>query len=226
MRAVTRFVLAAAVAVSAVLLVPVTSATASAPSAAAPQSFAQSSALPSTQDVVPIPGQPATYKRFSPSHYTPAGGPKFNDPYGSRASRRALAGSSARLALLTSNSRIARFTASAHAAPPSPWSAFSRIRARVSRDLTVPTATPPSTTRWSHLVLVRSGSQPDYQHRAPHIYIAGNLCKNDGHYTKGINKHRCLTSLEDWPAFFNEVHRQVTTQYTPNRCHCIHQGNG
>jgi PLD-like domain len=85
MRAVSRFVVAAAVAASAVLLVPATSATAGAPAAAT-----RPSAAAAKLDVVPIPGQPATYKRFSPSHYTPPGGPKFNDPYGSRATRRAL----------------------------------------------------------------------------------------------------------------------------------------
>ena len=86
MRAVTRFVVAAAVAASSTLLVPATTATAGSPPAAA----LGSSASTLTQDVVPVPGQPATYKRFSPSHYTPAGGPKFNNPYGSRPDRRAL----------------------------------------------------------------------------------------------------------------------------------------
>ena len=86
MRAVTRFVVATAVAASAVLIVPATTATASAPSAAA----LRASALTPRRDVVPIPGQPATYKRFSPSHYTPPGGPRFNNPYGSRSSRRSL----------------------------------------------------------------------------------------------------------------------------------------
>src|SRR4051812_50194108 len=84
MRAVTRFVLAAAVAASAVLLVPASVGAASA-SAASPSS----GVLPK-HDVVPIPGQPATYKRYAPSSYTPRGGPKFNDPYGSKSSRRAL----------------------------------------------------------------------------------------------------------------------------------------
>src|SRR4051812_49476011 len=83
MRAVTRFVLAAAVAASAVLLVPASVGAASA-SAASPSS----GVLPK-HDVVPIPGQPATYKRYAPSSYTPRGGPKFNDPYGSKSSRRA-----------------------------------------------------------------------------------------------------------------------------------------
>jgi hypothetical protein len=86
MRAVTRFVVAAAVVASTVLLGPATSATAGASSAATQRS----SALTPRLDVVPIPGQPATYKRFSPVHYTPQGGPKFNNPYGSRLTRRAL----------------------------------------------------------------------------------------------------------------------------------------
>ena len=84
MRAVTRFVLAAAVSASAVLLVP---ASVGAPSASA---ASPSSGLLPKQDVVPIPGQPATYKRYAPSSYTPPGGPKFNNPYGSKSARRTL----------------------------------------------------------------------------------------------------------------------------------------
>ena len=83
MRAVTRFVVAAAVAASAVLLVPATPASAGA-------AAVSSSALPTRQDVVPVPGQPATYKRFAPSHYTPPAGPRFNNPYGARSDRRSL----------------------------------------------------------------------------------------------------------------------------------------
>ncbi len=81
MRAVTRFVVATAVAASAVLIVPATTATASAPSAAA----RQASAPTPRRDVVPIPGQPATYKRFSPlALHAARSGPRFNNPYGSQ----------------------------------------------------------------------------------------------------------------------------------------------
>jgi phospholipase D-like protein len=83
MRAVSRFVVAIAVAAAAVLLVPasVTTSTASA--------SVRSMALPG-QAVVPIPGRPSTYKRYAPSSYTPPNGPRFNNPYGSKSSRRTL----------------------------------------------------------------------------------------------------------------------------------------
>jgi hypothetical protein len=83
MRAVSRFVVAMAVAAAAVLLVPASVGTSTASAAV------RSTALPS-QDVVPIPGQPSTYKRYAPAHYTPPNGPRFNNPYGSKSERRAL----------------------------------------------------------------------------------------------------------------------------------------
>ena len=82
MRAVSRFVVAMAVAAAAVLLVPASVGTSTA-------SASVRAALPS-QDVVPIPGQPSTYKRYAPAHYTPPNGPRFNNPYGSKSSRRTL----------------------------------------------------------------------------------------------------------------------------------------
>jgi PLD-like domain len=83
MRALTRFVVSAAVAAPAVLLVPATSAT-TATAAAGP-----AAALTPTL-AVPVPGRPSTYTRVVRDHYTPRGGPKFNNPYGSKSSRRAL----------------------------------------------------------------------------------------------------------------------------------------
>lgn len=72
MRAVTRFVLAVAVAAAAVLLVPSTSASAARVATAVD------------------PANPSTWTTYSPSHYTPRAGAKFNNPYGSKSSRRAL----------------------------------------------------------------------------------------------------------------------------------------
>ena len=40
--------------------------------------------------MVPIPGRPSTYKKVVRDHYTPPAGARFNNPYGSQSSRRAL----------------------------------------------------------------------------------------------------------------------------------------
>lgn len=85
MRVVSRFVISVAVAASGLLLVPAATA------GAAPSSTSvRASALTPKRAVVPIPGQPSTYKKFAPDSYTPPEGPKFNNPYGSQTSRRAL----------------------------------------------------------------------------------------------------------------------------------------
>ncbi len=76
MRALHRFVVAASVLASGLLMVPATTAGAG---AAAPRAAA-----------VAVPGVPSTYAKFSPSHYTPPSGPKFNNPYGTQTSRRTL----------------------------------------------------------------------------------------------------------------------------------------
>jgi hypothetical protein len=78
MRYAQRLVIAVAVVVSGLVLVPATSATATSPQAAA------------VRAAVPIPGDPSTYNKVSPDHYTPSGGAKFNNPYGAKSSRRTL----------------------------------------------------------------------------------------------------------------------------------------
>ena len=83
MRAVSRFVVAMAVAAAAVLL----GAGDVRRDVDRPPRRCERGAAPRS-DVVPIPGQPATYKRFyAPAHYTPPGGPRFNNPYGSQSRR-------------------------------------------------------------------------------------------------------------------------------------------
>lgn len=84
MRAAHSLVLALALAVSGLVLVPGTAATAS-PSGSA----AVGAALTPKLDVV-IPGEPSTYRKVAPGSYTPTGGAKFNNPYGDQSSRRRL----------------------------------------------------------------------------------------------------------------------------------------
>src|SRR5512141_283889 len=86
MRVVSRFVISVAVAASGLLLAPAATAGA-APSSA---TSVRVSALAPKRALAPIPGQPSTYKKFAPDSYTPPEGPKFNNPYGSMTSRRAL----------------------------------------------------------------------------------------------------------------------------------------
>ena len=85
MRGVSRFVVSMAVAASAVLTVPAMSADAT-PAAAS----ARAGVVAPKRAVTPIPGQPATYKKFSPLHYSPPSGPRFNNPYGAQSARRNL----------------------------------------------------------------------------------------------------------------------------------------
>jgi hypothetical protein len=85
MRAAHSLVLALALAVSGLVLVPASAATAGPPGSAA-----VGAALTPKLELPPVPGEPSTYRKVSPDHYTPTGGAKFNNPYGAKASRRAL----------------------------------------------------------------------------------------------------------------------------------------